>query len=345
MTNCCIDCFQDEKVKLKLTKVNSGIGICNFCRNEDKLITSTELLTELFEGITAILEENVNGTSAASIVQEHLGICSENESSIELLASILTFFDSTKNYSLKFASNSITEEWGKLKQEIKERKRFFPETGIIPNLLNDTPSSSVFSEILEQLTYISEINTTYFRSRISNKLLASSDLGMPPKDLVSNGRANPIGIPYLYVANNVKTAIHEVRPHNGQVVYCSEFKNNRKLNILDLTEPLKKSSALKFEDDKLPEFIQLIKLLTLISEELSKPINPHTANIDYIPTQYFTELLMKAGNIDGIKYVSSFKNGFNYVFFSQDEKEFTITEPLPYKVNQNICDFGQVIDS
>ncbi|WP_255309226.1 RES domain-containing protein [Gilliamella sp. WF3-4] len=77
-------------------------------------------------------------------------------------------------------------------------------------------------------------------------------MGSPPKGTSSAGRANPIGISYLYLANNLETCISEVRPNNASSIYVSKFNINcEDMNILDLTNPKKDTSIMAFEADAL----------------------------------------------------------------------------------------------
>ena len=52
----------------------------------------------------------------------------------------------------------------------------------------------------------------YFRARISDKKgFPKKYMGNPPSLLTKSGRANPEGISYLYLANNIETTLFEVR--------------------------------------------------------------------------------------------------------------------------------------
>lgn len=42
----------------------------------------------------------------------------------------------------------------------------------------------------------------------------------PLSNSASEGRANPKGIPYLYVATDKETAMSEVRPSLGAIPFC-----------------------------------------------------------------------------------------------------------------------------
>jgi len=66
---------------------------------------------------------------------------------------------------------------------------------------------------------------------------------VPIKGRSSEGRANPNGITYLYLANDKDTACAEVRPYKGAFVSVGVFKIKRELKVIDCTiriEELKK---------------------------------------------------------------------------------------------------------
>jgi hypothetical protein len=58
--------------------------------------------------------------------------------------------------------------------------------------------------------------------------------------------------------------------------------------------------------------------LTLLGNELSKPIIPREANLEYLPSQYLCELLKHIG-FHGIIYKSSAADGNNYVIFADNK--------------------------
>lgn len=65
-------------------------------------------------------------------------------------------------------------------------------------------------------------------------------MGKPPARNATAGRANPIGISYLYLANNEKTCISEVRPNNTSIIYISKLILEEDVSLIDLTSPRKK---------------------------------------------------------------------------------------------------------
>ncbi|NLH60025.1 MAG: RES family NAD+ phosphorylase, partial [Ignavibacteriales bacterium] len=156
----------------------------------------------------------------------------------------------------------------------------------------------------------------------------------------TNGRANPIGIPYLYVASDAKTAIAELRPNKGEKLTVAKFIVMEDMKFADLCDPKVSISPFQLNDDN--ELEQIYKnrpFLVRLSEELSKPIIPDDSKLEYLPTQYLCELVKQFG-YNGIIYKSSVSKGKNLVIFNDeklqciecDEYRITDTEVMSEKI-------------
>jgi hypothetical protein len=136
----------------------------------------------------------------------------------------------------------------------------------------------------------------------------SSGSGAPPADMVGPGRLNPEKIKYLYLAEDPKTAIYEVRPTIGQHVSVATFRTTDDIKIYDLATEIKPQDGEKTEND--------YNLFSVIQSRFSEP-NAGDA-FRYLPTQFLGKIIKKMG-FDGIRFRSSLKNGgINVVLF--DEK-------------------------
>jgi hypothetical protein len=126
------------------------------------------------------------------------------------------------------------------------------------------------------------------------------------------GRANPKGIPYLYVATQKDTALSEVRPWPGSLVSLAQLKTLRDMVIIDCTVK-NRGDSFYFEEPG-PEKKELA-VWRDIDRAFSEPVTPNDRVADYAPTQILAELF-KSNGIDGIAYRSRFgTKGFNLVFF------------------------------
>ena len=155
-------------------------------------------------------------------------------------------------------------------------------------------------------------------------------MGKPPKNLVSNGRANPIGIPYLYVASSIDTTIAEIRGHKGEVLTIVEYQMKSNLELADLRDPKSTISPFELnEENELELIYKNMPFLTLLGNELSKPIIPREANLEYLSSQYLCELLKHIG-FNVIIYKSSISDGNNYVIFK--DKRLKAVNTYQYQI-------------
>ena len=67
----------------------------------------------------------------------------------------------------------------------------------------------------------------------------------PISNWQSEGRANPRGIPCLYLATHRDTALAEVRPWIGAAISLAQFRTNRELRVIDCSKHHAKGSFLK----------------------------------------------------------------------------------------------------
>ena len=141
------------------------------------------------------------------------------------------------------------------------------------------------------------------------------EMGAPPKRVTSHGRANPPGIPYLYLGSTEETALSEVRPHTGEVACVADFFVVDGLKMIDLRDPKALISPFVFGDeDQIGAMRNDIPFLERLGQELTRPVLSQGAAIDYVPSQYLCEFIKKAG-YDGVIYRSSVSSGMNLALF------------------------------
>lgn len=133
----------------------------------------------------------------------------------------------------------------------------------------------------------------------------------------SEGRVNPKGIPYLYLATHRDTALSEVRPWIGSLVSVAQFKILRELVVIDCSVNTRISRIYLKEPE--PQERE-IAVWSDIDRDFSKPINPSDQLADYIPTQIIAELF-KIKGFDGVAYKSVFGAGYNLALFEIDAAE------------------------
>ena len=328
MPLCCTECFHDIEITQFIGKSHQT-GRCGYCRKDNALLIEPEKLSQLFEPFLGLVQENEDGRHLSGILNEIFYIFNDKVRTKEnLLEEILGLAITSKRYILTSDFTSHTTAWESFKEELKHQNRFFPKNSLYSSLfvIREGHNDGVLFQIMEQLKVEYDTGEIFYRARVSDDILSKEKMGMPPKEYASAGRANPIGISYLYLAENEATCVAEVRPNNTSNIYISSFIPKKKLSIVDLTEPRKKLSSCSFDETRFNTVIEIITLLETLSSELSKPVKPESSSIDYVPTQFLCEFIKSFSNCDGIAFESSFRRGKNFVFFT--DENFQVEEPI-----------------
>ena len=165
------------------------------------------------------------------------------------------------------------------------------------------------------------------------------DAPFPPERMIplvsnpSEGRVNPRGIAYLYLATDRKTAISETRAWAGALVSAAKFRTTRDLRLVDCSKNHDKAGGLGYlldvpvdQWDKLsPEQIEQA-VWADIDNAFSRPVGPDDEYLNYVPTQIIAETFLVQG-FDGIAYKSSLsETGYNLALFDIHSVEFSSCE-------------------
>jgi hypothetical protein len=220
---------------------------------------------------------------------------------------------------------SEEDVWETFVDEIKWKRRFIFRRD---NFSLGDPKDWL-PDYLPEVAELVPAGKRYYRTRLKAiqgeacfEPLPVGQMGPPLPIQTRAGRANPAGIPYLYVAEEEETAVAEIRPHIGAVITIATIVSNHDLKVVDLTNCPFVTSPFGHAD--LADELRKTAILRIFNDELSKPIEPDIADIEYLPTQYLAEAILDAG-YDGILYTSSIvKNGKNVVFF--DANKFVIED-------------------
>ncbi|MBL7134409.1 MAG: RES family NAD+ phosphorylase [Phycisphaerae bacterium] len=137
----------------------------------------------------------------------------------------------------------------------------------------------------------------------------------PKPSCAREGRANPKGIPFLYLATDTDTALAEVRPWVRALVSVAEFRLTHPVKTVNCTS----DGYFGAGDDE-------EGVWAAINEAFAQPVNPSDDVADYVPTQVLAELF-KVHGLDGIGYRSSVGKGQNIAIFDP-----TLAEPVSFMV-------------
>lgn len=229
-----------------------------------------------------------------------------------------------KYIPVKAGDLSAVQEWEDFREELKHRNRFFPK------------KFQPTKELKQLFSFLraspEDIPNKIYRARICehSEPYTMEQMGKPPASSSGNGRANPVGIPCLYVASDAATAISEVRPHKGELACVAEFEVSKSIELADLRNPRKTISPFEPEDEQIELIFKNMGLLCRLGEELTMPILPKSAHLEYLPSQYLCELIKDCG-FNGVIYASALGPGINYAIF--DDSGVTATAVHQYRIN------------
>jgi RES domain-containing protein len=135
----------------------------------------------------------------------------------------------------------------------------------------------------------------------------------PLRKEAKEGRVNPKGIPYLYLASDKETAMGEVRPWMGSLISVGAFEVINDLEIVDFSDD--KYNRYYFNEPSSEEREK--QVWSDIGRAFSRPITNTDSKAEYAPTQIIAEIF-KMNRFDGLVFNSSLGNGRNIVLFNID---------------------------
>lgn len=313
----CKDCFHDEELSSAISANARNQGICEVCGSKGKVATFSEY-NDFFEGVLSLFVKNEKSSKTiVDIIQEDWNLFANKEIAHTLLEkTIATSNPGFSIDSLVDYTDEIRERvavWDTIKTDIKEKYRFFPN-------IREFMDGKYLQCGENGLSEGSEL----FRARVTpagGDTLKIGEMGCPPKSMSTAGRANPIGIPYLYLCDSAKTTYYEVRAVYLDNLSVGTFKVTRPLRIVDFTHNVSLYNAYN-SDVPFQEIVIKKKIVDAISADLSKPLRRYDTELEYVPTQFICEYCRYELKADGISFESSLhKGGRNHVLFDESSAE------------------------
>jgi len=334
----CCECFNDIELKSCIKGLDTK-GNCSICNQTDTYIYNTDIDSELvdyFEELISIytpinlltstypkkdlnllkdellnrwnIFNNLNASQIYNIITQ---ICKDKYiDSPDLFDNPIGIAELHDTVYLSEKSLLKTDRWEDFVDSLKKKNRFHTKH------INTT----ILKEFCSYLRKPYKKGMIFYRGRISSYTGYSPDLmGAPCFDSATAGRANAMGIRCLYLSDNIKTVIHEVRAGAFDYVSVGTFELLNDIIVVDLKSI-----------DKISPFIHGLNYiqhainkehLKKINTEMAKTLRRSDSPLDYIPTQYISDFIKSIehhGNIEysGLEYNSAMnKDGFNLAVF------------------------------
>jgi hypothetical protein len=313
---------------------SNAAGRCSYCGAYNVAILSPADLFEYFQLLISAYQPDDAGQPLVHWFRKDWRLFShpsmDDPRAKDLLSEILDDGEIVRQSFSPMAAVAMDRlgEWQTLRDELMHQNRFFPDANIDLDRLE---------ELLDILKMgPDEIPDLWYRARIKTRddPYTIEEMGAPSNKLASNGRANPAGIPYLYLGSTPVTAIAEIRPHTGEAVCVASFTTPPDLKLVDLRNPRQMVSPFLLADaDEIGKMRGDLPFLERLGDELTRPVVPQSAAIDYTPSQYVCEFIKKC-KFDGVVYRSSVSEGINLALFRPPQAlPGTVTEYSVDKVS------------
>lgn len=327
---CCADCFSSSYLR-NIIHSNSRLGDCSFCGSKNVAIYSPRELIPFFRNIFNLYKvDNESGIDIITALETDFTDTIFSNRIInkkDLLNAIIE--DDIDEFGELFKNNvnsilwkgehakksdDIHSKWEDFKNEIKNINRFHIQATIDLIKLNNIFKNESFQTIFKK-------GRIFYRSRISDfKGIPIENMGNPPKEKATAGRANPKGISYLYLADEVVTSLYEARATLFDFVTVGDFKLKEDIKVLNLRKP-NNDPIIWAEQEAINDYLTYIPFIKTLQKELSLPIRRLDKEIDYLPTQYLSEFIKSIG-FDGVEFQSSlYSVGYNLAIFNPDKFE------------------------
>lgn len=346
---CCSACFQNLELKAIITNLGQ-VGDCPICGATNSFIYDSEKnfdLEPLFEDLITVytpqdaFPKNNHISDArplAVVIKEDWSIFSDisvesiNEILRSLAPSVVNDFPSLfsqdvgipEKYDdeyLKCHSILHTSQWSDFVDAIKHKNRFHS------NLID---SDRLREYCMEIVRVIQPDKHRYYRGRIAKNRNGYSrkEMGAPPPEKATDGRANSAGISRLYLTDNRNTTFHEIRAAEYDYVTVATFKLLEPIKVVNLTNigdisPFGESvdcTALAINREHLQK----------INQEMGRTMRRGDSILDYLPTQYIADFVMAITDdegkpiFDGIQFQSAMHSeGSNLTIFYPEKFECT----------------------
>ncbi len=305
----CGECFSDEALR-SYVDLNGVEGKCELTFKKTKVI-ELEDLSDSFDSLLDSFVESADGTEFYTLIQQDWNIFNDAYGKF-ILNDLLKMRNSGLQIeSLVIYSPDISlfeQSWTQICEKLLREYRY-----TIWDVFKKY--STVYDEAFSVHNAILKKGTKLFRSRINNLEVTfpSDKMGAPPKEKAVPGRANPEGIPYLYLSSDVKTTFYETRATYLDRVNVGVFVASKDVSLIDFS---RQNSPFNPQYSSVKNGIMGEKIIKVIISDLSRPMRSSDSLLDYVPTQFICEYIKHTMCADGVLYRSSLNSsGFNYVIF------------------------------
>ncbi len=314
----CASCFSDRELKGFISS-SSEIGDCVVCESKNQPLIDVSELYDFFQELIDNFKVYENGMPLSSKIQSNWSFFSSLSAANKILNYVLPNIDSeviSSNINVEYTDDIIENynHWEILKEELKWKNRFVINIERLEELGWDGFFNSQFKL---------NANIQLYRARLHHQsglyAFKPEDMYCPEKEFANGGRANPSGIPFLYLSDNPETTLYEVRASYLDELSVGTFELNTEFESIKLVDFTEETSLFQPNSSSINKTIKAKLLRQKISGDLSKPMRRYDSELEYIPTQFICEFIIVFTGAFGIRFNSSLHpSGNNVVLFDQN---------------------------
>ncbi len=222
------------------------------------------------------------------------------------------------------AAFSSADSYRRFEQTVKHKTRYFHDQQVRTFLDTVLETSQYRKESIKEFSVLfrAQRGYTWRKDNEGEPEEMEVPAAFPPErmkplaEFAGDGRVNPKGIPYLYLASSLDTAIAEVRPWVGSYISLAQFVIRRELVVVDCSRDQRKFPfwLVNGEPKEMPPQEREAAVWGDISYGFSRPVTPDEPVTEYVPTQVLAEAFHSHG-YDGIVYRSLLADGYNIALF------------------------------
>ena len=323
MANVCTQCFADKEL-VAFIRSQSIFDECTFCGTKSVPCIALEELHDFFSELVGHFQIDHKGMTLKSTLQGNWSLFNSLDTAYKVLNNVLSAIKASISHADELVSFSGTIQenvgyWDVLKSKLILENRYITDVSYLTDELGWDGFFNSQIEIPQ--------GTSLYRARVHQNSgenpYESKDMFCPPANRSTAGRANPSGIPYLYLSDNPETILYEIRASYLDEISIGTFKLKSTINKPVLISDFTESSTI-FHPNRVGDKIKSTILKQRVSADLSKPMRRYDSELDYIPTQFICEFIKIYTGVHGIKFRSSLHvTGNNFVIFDQQLMDCT----------------------
>lgn len=322
----CEECFSDFELRAEVKNNAGEEGICEACGNTGKLSQLSDY-QDFFNDLLQLYVPSASNEDKLIVdqIQEDFGIFKDATVADKILSEIISNQNPGYDLTTHIQYNDDVKEgsvlWENLKKSVRTQTRFFTSIDELEtkNYLRHESNREILKE-----------GSKLYRARVRHRKeekFRKKDMGCPPPDVTSAGRANPVGIPYLYLSNSPETTYYEVRAVYLDAVAIGRFRIERDLTLINLKGAENIYLAYRDSEEQLNEIVARHLIKKAISRDMSAALRRYDTEVEYVPTQFICEYCKQMLRADGIMFESSLREGgINYVLFNPEDAKCTKVE-------------------